>query len=631
MLAYLATKEQFLSDAAGIEDVIRDAVHDQLGLTIQKDSSEYKSWQNSLGNAMFHVLNSPSIPNDMGVAIEYRLKGRRQRIDVMLSGFDATGARSVAVIELKQWSTILASDLPDHVLTWVGHGDQDLPHPSYQAWSYSRLLSDFYEVVTSEPIVMSPCAYVHNCVDDSVLRGSAMSDLMSRAPVFIKGEHLDLQRFIIDAVPKGDGGEGLRRIDESAIAPSKQLVEVLNSMLQGHEEFVLIDEQKTAFESIMEFVSSVPVGQRQSLIVQGGPGTGKSVIAINALVKLLGKGLNVRYVTKNAAPRGVYKAKLQKRSKKADISSLFVSSDAFYEVEKDSYDVLLVDEAHRLVKNSGLYGNLGDNQVAEIIQAARVSVFFVDESQRVTWRDIGTMDEIAGWASLLDSPLDIQSLSAQFRCAGSDEYLRWIDSALQLQNHPVVDLTATDYDIRVVDSPSELRDLIFERNKVNNTSRLLAGYCWDWVSKKDPSAPDIVFPGTDFSMQWNLTKDGSTWMISPKSVNEVGCIHTCQGLEGDYMGVIIGDDLIVRGGEVLTNPDARAKTDRSLRGWKSALKADRDSTLSKTDGLIRNTYRTLLTRGMKGTYIYCSDPETREFFKRELEEARRGSAVSVKG
>ena len=163
-------------------------------------------------------------------------------------------------------STILASDLPDHVNTWVGHGDQDLPHPSYQAWSYSRLLSDFYEVVTSEPIVMSPCAYVHNCVDDSVLRGSAMSELMSRAPVFIKGEHLDLQRFIIDAVSKGDGGEGLRRIDESAIAPSKQLVEVLNSMLHGHEEFVLIDEQKTAFESIMEFVSAVPTGQRQSLM-----------------------------------------------------------------------------------------------------------------------------------------------------------------------------------------------------------------------------------------------------------------------------------------------------------------------------------------------------------------------------
>jgi DUF2075 family protein len=625
MLAYLATKEQFLLDAAGIEDVIREAVRDQLGLTIKKDSSEYRSWQNSLGNAMFHVLNSPSIPSDVGVAIEYRLKGRRQRIDVMLSGFDAVGSRSVAVIELKQWSTILASDLPDHVLTWVGQGDQDLPHPSYQAWSYARLLSDFYEVVTEEPILMSPCAYVHNCVDDSVLRGPAMNELMERAPVFIKGEHLNLRDFIIEAVPRGDGGEGLRRIDESAIAPSKQLVEVLNSMLQGHEEFVLIDEQKTAYESIMEFVSAVPVGQRQSLIVQGGPGTGKSVIAINALVKLLQKGLNVRYVTKNAAPRGVYKAKLQKRSKGADISSLFVSSDAFYDVEKDSYDVLLVDEAHRLVKNSGLYGNLGDNQVAEIIQAARVSVFFVDESQRVTWRDIGTMDEIAGWAQLLDSPLEVQRLSAQFRCAGSDEYLRWVDSVLQLHDHPVTDLAGTDYDVRVVDSPSVLRDLIFERNKVNNTSRLLAGYCWDWVSKKDPTAHDIVFPGTDFAMQWNLTKDGSTWMISPNSVNEVGCIHTCQGLEGDYMGVIIGDDLVVRGGEVVTNPDARASTDRSLRGWKSAMKFDRVGTLAKADELIRNTYRTLLTRGMKGTYIYCSDPETREFLKRELNASRRGA------
>ena len=626
MIAYLATKGQFLSDAVGIEDVIRDAVIRELGLNIKKDSAEYNSWRNSLGNAMFHVLNTPLIPDDAGVAIEYRLKGRRQRIDVMISGFNPSGTRSVAVVELKQWSTILESSLPEHVVTWMGHREQALPHPSYQAWSYARLLADFYEVVSSEPIAMSPCAYVHNCDDDAVLRAVEMTDITSRAPVFIKGEHLELQEFIIDVVSQGDSGEGLRKIDESAILPSKQLVQSLNSMLEGHEEFVLIDEQKTAFESIMEFVAAVPVGEHQTLVIQGGPGTGKSVIAINALVKLLERGLNVRYVTKNAAPRGVYKQKLQKRSKKADISNLFVSSDAFYEVEKDSFDVLLVDEAHRLVKHSGLYGNLGDNQVAEIIQAARVSVFFVDESQKVTWRDIGNLDEIAGWADLLDSAMEIQDLSAQFRCAGSDEYLRWVDSILQIKDHPRPDLSATDYDIRILDSPSDLRDLIFECNKANNSSRLLAGYCWDWVSKKEASESDIVFPGTDFAMQWNLTKDGSTWMISPDSVNEVGCIHTCQGLEGDYMGVIIGDDLLVRNGKILTDPNARAKTDRSLRGWKTAAKVDREGTLVKTDELIRNTYRTLLTRGMKGTFIYCSDLETREYLRREFEIASSGAS-----
>jgi DUF2075 family protein len=308
------------------------------------------------------------------------------------------------------------------------------------------------------------------------------------------------------------------------------------------------------------------------LIVQGGPGTGKSVIAINALVALLEKGLNARYVTKNAAPRSVYRAKLQKGSRKGEASTLFMSSDSFHQVEKDSYDVLLVDEAHRLVKKSGLYGNLGENQIAEIIQASRISVFFVDESQRVTWRDIGTLDEIASQAQAEGSPLEMQELSAQFRCAGSDEYLKWVDSVLRLNHHPDIDMTATDYEIKIVDSPSELRDLIIARNAESNTSRLLAGYCWDWVSKKDPKAKDIVFDGTDFAMQWNLTKDGSAWMIAPESVNEVGCIHTCQGLEGDYMGVIIGDDLISRKEVVSTHPEARAKTDQSLKGWKTAAK-----------------------------------------------------------
>jgi DUF2075 family protein len=626
MLAYVATKSQFLEDAPEIADIVRNAVARNLKVRLSIHSPEFKSWQNSLGNAMFHVLNTDKIPGNTGVAIEYRIHGRRQRIDVMLSGLDHDGIRSTVVVELKQWSEIHTSLLPDHVLTFLGQGQRDLPHPSYQAWSYSRLLTDFYEVVTTDPIRIHPCAFVHNCLDGSVLRDSSMSDLLSKAPVFLKGENAALRQFISAAVERGDDVAGLYRIDESPIAPSKQLVQALTSMLEGNEEFVLIDEQKTAFESIMARVQSVPLGKRWVFLIRGGPGTGKSVIAVNALVRLLQQGLNVRYVTKNAAPRAVYKAKLQRRSKEADFSSLFVSSDMFYNVEEDAYDVLLVDEAHRLVRNSGVYGNLGHNQIAEIMRAARVTVFFLDESQRVTWRDIGTVDEITAWASQLEAPLECLELSAQFRCAGSDEYLQWIDSLLNPDEHRVVDLTTTDYDIRVVDSPSELRDLVFEKNCSNNASRLLAGYCWDWVSKKDPAAYDIAFPGTDFAMRWNLTRDGSAWIIAPGSVNEIGCIHTCQGLEGDYMGVIIGPDLVAREGLLRTDPGGRARTDLSLRGWKKAAREDRESALARTDELIRNTYRTLLTRGMRGTFVYCTDRETGQFFRDQLAMARASAA-----
>jgi DUF2075 family protein len=172
-----------------------------------------------------------------------------------------------------------------------------------------------------------------------------------------------------------------------------------------------------------------------------------------------------------------------------------------------------------------------------------------------------------------------------------------------------------DYDFRVLDNPAELRELIIEKNYINNRARIVAGYCWKWPSKKDFNAYDIEFPEYDFRMKWNLTEDGSTWIISPKSVNEVGCIHTCQGLEVDYIGVIIGDDLIVRNGIVITDASKRASSDNSVKGYKKMMKENPDEAKEQLDLIIKNTYRTLMTRGMKGCYVYCTDDETREYFK----------------
>ena len=152
------------------------------------------------------------------------------------------------------------------------------------------------------------------------------------------------------------------------------------------------------------------------------------------------------------------------------------------------------------------------------------------------------------------------------------------------------------------------------KNKINNKARLVAGYCWDWVSKKSKTLNDIIIPEHNFAMRWNLASDGNLWIISPESVNEIGCIHTCQGLELDYVGVIIGDDLIVRDGKIITNPDKRAKTDASLKGYKKLYRENPEEAEKKADLIIKNTYRTLMTRGMKGCYVYCTDKETQEYF-----------------
>jgi len=148
---------------------------------------------------------------------------------------------------------------------------------------------------------------------------------------------------------------------------------------------------------------------------------------------------------------------------------------------------------------------------------------------------------------------------------------------------------------------------------------MVAGYCWEWHSKKNPELNDVVIPEFDFGMRWNLTTDGSLWIISSDSVNEIGCIHTCQGLEVEYIGVIVGLDLVVRDNKVLTNPAARAKMDRSISGYKTLLQKNPEEGKDTIRAIIKNTYRTLMTRGMKGCYVYFMDKETEKFFKSRIE------------
>lgn len=215
-------------------------------------------------------------------------------------------------------------------------------------------------------------------------------------------------------------------------------------------------------------------------------------------------------------------------------------------------------------------------------------------------------------------------LTSQFRCNGSDGYLVWVDNALRIEETPVGSLERFNYDFRVLDSPHVLRDLIYRKNQYNNKARIVAGYCWDWVTKKNSghSEYDIKIDEHNFMMKWNLAEDGNLWILKPESVSEAGCIHTCQGLELDYIGVIIGPDLICRDGKLITVPQKRARTDASLKGYKKLLTQNPDLAAKRADRIIKNTYRTLLSRGQKGCYIYCTDPETNDYFKSLLPQQK---------
>jgi DUF2075 family protein len=616
MLAYLATKDQFLLDAPTIEDKVRNEVKLKLGHNVGE--SEYASWRNSLGNAMYHALNTSEIPGDSGVAIEYRVNGRAFRIDFMLSGKNNSGKESLVIIELKQWTDIEFSDLSEHVRTYVGGGIKDKPHPSYQAWSYLSHLKMYNEYIYETGVEVNACAYLHNCNDQKVVSASRYEEVLREVPVFIKGQGSELRSMISSNIKEGTGTGLLERIDEAVIRPSQQLADAVGSMLKGHDEFVLLDEQKTILEKIVKATNDSLTGQKRVLIISGGPGTGKSVISINALARLTGQRLNARYVTPNAAPRAVFESRLKKIFAKADLRSLFSGSGSFTETSAESFDALIVDEAHRLKMKSGMFKNLGENQVKEIIKSAHTSVFFIDEAQKVTWSDVGEISMIEEQAGLAGAIVERLELTSQFRCGGSDDYMAWLDETLGAHADTAHYFSLDKFDFQIFDSPTELHNVIKEKNKINNKSRVVAGYCWDWISQKKPELSDIKIDEFGYKATWNLTSDGSEWIISPKSVEEVGCIHTCQGLEVDYIGVIIGRDLIAVDGVLKTDPSARAKTDKSLAGYKKELKEDPVSAEIKADEIIRNTYRTLMSRGMKGCYVYFVDPTTAEHFKKLL-------------
>lgn len=631
LIVYQSTRQQFLedNDRHAIEELIAEQYLRKTGR--YAPDGEYRAWQQSLMQ-MAEVLADDAMPPSMGVGVELGIPQTAKRIDFVLSGVTEHGEARVVIIELKQWSHSRISDRDGLIYAnRGGRAEVEGAHPCYQAWSYAALLEGFNEAVHGEGIRLSPCAYLHNYHRDGVIDAPRYAPYLDKAPLFLRGpsERAKLRDFIKRHVPRGDDAAALYRIEQGRIRPSKMLADSLAGMLRGNTEFVLVDDQKVVYETCLSKAHAAAPGRKQVVIVRGGPGTGKSVVAINLIVALTKQGLLTKYVSKNAAPRAVYAQKLRGQRRNAEISGMFGGSGNFFDAEPDSFDALVVDEAHRLNERSGLYGNLGENQIKELISTAKSTIFFTDDDQVVTLSDIGRSSELEAWARRLGADVTFLELASQFRCSGSDGYLAWLDNVLGIRDTANPDLMGQDFEFRIVDSPTELDRLIRERNG-GNKARIVAGYCWDWRSKRQPDAFDIEFPSYGFQRQWNLGSDGSLWITAPASVDQVGCIHTCQGLELDYVGVIVGPDLIMEDGNLQTAPEGRSKMDRSIRGWKSLLKSKPQDTRTRLDRIIRNTYRTLMTRGMKGCFVYCTDPAVAAYFKLQMasdgtdQEAVRG-------
>ena len=616
MIVYSGTKSDFLTsvEADSIAEEIEDNIYKKMHRRTAQN--EFRSWENSL-EYMYKVLNDKTIPDNSGIAIEYNIPQTSKRVDFIISGFNEKKDPNVVIIELKQWDKVNVVEGQDALVeTYTGNALRKVVHPSYQAWSYAAMIYDYNQNVQLGNIVLHPCAYMHNYRKDNPekLEGAQYKEYVDEAPLFARGEVSKLREFIKESVKIGDDKQLLYDIDNGKIKPSKSLQDSIKSMIEGNQEFIMLDDQKVVYEEILKTATQCMTDfKKRTVIVKGGPGTGKTVVAINLLAKLTNEGYFAQYTSKNSAPRNVYAKKLTGH-KKSSINNMFKGSGSYVDAEKNIVDVLICDEAHRLNDKSGMFHNLGENQIKEIIDASLCSVFFIDESQRVTLSDIGTIAEIQKWAEQEESEVVEMELLSQFRCNGSDGYLAWLDDVLDIRETANTDMKDIDYDIRIVDSPNEVRDLILECNKKSNQSRILAGYCWPWLKegKNDTDIHDIKIG--DFEMSWNLGNT-TTFAIDEGSVNEIGCIHTSQGLEFDYAGVIIGDDMRYEDGHIVTDFTKRAKTDQSLKGIKKLYKEDPEFALKEADEIIKNTYRTLMTRGMKGCYVYCTDKNLAEYLK----------------
>jgi uncharacterized protein len=618
MIVYSDSKYNFMEVVLDgkIANIVEQSLKDRIG--VQVSLAEFNSFQNSLVFVRM-MLSQTKLHDDTTVSIEYRIPNTSKRIDFIISGLTTENKPSAVILELKQWQQVEVLPLSDGLVrTVVGGGKRIVTHPSYQAWSYQSMLNDYNENVYRIPIELSSCVFMHNYprVDNVGIFDNHYEPYLKKSPVFGQSDIKKLSQYIDQRIEFPDYKKTIELIEFGKIKPSKSLQDSLANMLEGNTEFILIDEQKVIFEQAIALArASQKDRKKRVMIVEGGPGTGKSVVAINLMVHLTSAfGMHCRYVTKNSAPRQVYKYYLRKNGQKGkNIDYLFTGSGSFTDTPTDYYPALIVDEAHRLNEMSGMFENLGENQVKEIINSSVFSIFFIDHDQKIHIKDIGSTEEIKRWAKYLNAEVFENKLESQFRCNGSSGYLNWLDNLLEIR--PTAnEVFEFDYDFKVFTDLNEMRKAIEEKNIDRNKSRLLAGYCWNWVSKNNKDTYDILFDEFNFKMKWNLSNE--IYAISDSSITEVGCIHTSQGLEFDYVGVIIGEDLTYKDGHIVTDLTKRAATDQSLKGIKGMLKTDPDKAYKIADEIIKNTYRTLMTRGMKGCYVYCVDNKLQDMLIR---------------
>ena len=576
-------------------------------------SGEVRSWSASLP-VLAHDMCDAGLQN-VEVLVEHRLPLSSKRVDAVLAGVHpTTGRPSYVIVELKQWTHAHPVVDADDLVHIDAYGDRPVLHPLEQVRRYVEFLAQFTRSLEQEPDSLVGAAYLHNGDGRNLswLRGVPET---LQARLFLGSERGAWIEFLQSRLAPTPGRIAADHLLSSRIAPSRQLLSVAAAEIKSREQFVLLDEQQVAYSLVLRAVEKARAGNGKTVVlVTGGPGSGKSVIALSLLGELSRRGYASVHATGSKAFTETLRRVAGKGSRQ--VQSLFLYFNSFMAANPNDLDVLISDEAHRIRETSAnryTPANLrkGVPQIDELIDAARVPVFLLDEHQVVRPGEIGSVDVVIQAARDRGIPVERVDLDAQFRSGGSRAYEHWVLRLLGLEPGGPVEWEGDDnFVLQIAETPVELEQMLATHQGNGCTARMTAGFCWPWSKPVNGHLVDDVVVG-GWARPWNNYDERklgdiparSLWASEPGGFGQVGCVYTAQGFEYDWNGVILGPDLVWRGDRFVS--DVSATKDPAFRGKGAA----------GFDDFVRNIYKVLLTRGMQGTVLYSTDSETRAMLR----------------
>lgn len=605
------------------QSVLQNEIADRIGSSYERyyrrrvNPSEYRAWQQSL-NFLKNSFEYTGLA-DNSLIIEYELPYSTRRIDVLIFGGDQHTRDSIVLIELKQWSNENVGDCPSegNIIVDYGRFRREQAHPSLQVQGYHFDLKDFLTIFNEKPeILLNSCAYCHNYSREGpnpVLFFPKFRKEAEIFPVFAKEDIRTLGIYLRERLSRGNGFDLFGRFVRSPIRPSKKLLEHTSQMINEQQIFNLIDDQIAAYNAIMHKTKQLSRTDRKSMvIVKGGPGTGKSVIALEVMGELMRQGKTVFHATGSSAFTNTLRKLVGTRAQR-----LFKFFNSFSTTEPDSIEILVCDEAHRIRKSSNSRYTRREErsnlpQIDELIRIAKLSIFFIDENQIVRPEEIGSIamiKEAAGRFGIGEEEIAEFELKTQFRCSGSDAYLQWLDKVFKINDSEEFTFDAR-MEFKIFPNPTELMSEIRRRNsEKKNSARIVAGFCWPWSKpNSDGSLVSDVRIG-DFALPWENKDAFWKWATDDSGMEQVGTVYTAQGFEFDYIGVIFGNDLVY---------------DWEKQDWQSIPQNSHDTQVKRKNPRLtrhlQHVYRVLMSRAHRGVYVCFMDADTERYFRSALPE-----------